>query len=236
MKNAYLFLTITLLLSFSINAQELTVIGGHGSGNSGSGQLLSTTPVVLNDRVDGTPYINEKFAPAVISASENNIFYVRYNAVRDDIEVKGEHNSAYSLNKYRRDITIKLLAQKKTYQNFMYVDSDNNQTFGYFVHISDPEANVKLLKKEIIKFFDEKLQVTGYDTPQDAKFKRLADKYFIKKGKENAVVIPSSKKEFAKLFPEHEKEVLAYLKSEKIKLKKEESLTQLFGFINSLEK
>ncbi|MDU8886617.1 hypothetical protein RXV94_10635 [Yeosuana sp. MJ-SS3] len=234
MKNTYVFLIITLLFSSSLNAQELTVIGGHGSGNSGSGQLLSTTPVVLNDRVDGTPYINEKFAPAVISASENNIFYVRYNAVNDEIEVKGERNSAYALNKYRRDITIQLIAQKKTYQNFMYVDSDNNQTFGYFVHLSNPEANIKLLKKEVVKFFDEKVQVTGYDTPQDAKYKRLADKYFIKKGKENAIVIPNSKKEFAKLFPDHEKEVLAYLKSEKIKLKKEESLTQLFGYLNSL--
>jgi len=234
MKSTSLVLMLFLLLSFSINSQELTLIGGHGSGNSGSGQLLSTTPVVLNDRVDGTPYINEEFSPAVISASENNIFYVRYNAFKDEIEVKGEHNSAYSLNKYRRDITIKLLAQKKTYQNFMYVDSDDNQTFGYFVHISDPEANIKLLKKELVKFFDEKVQVTGYDTPQDAKFKRLADKYFIKKGNENAIVIPSSRKEFAKLFPEHEKEVLSYLKSEKIKLKKEESLTQLFSFLNSL--
>lgn len=234
MKNTYLFLSITLLFSFSVNAQELTVIGGHGSGNSGSGQLLSTTPVVLNDHVDGSPYISEKFSPAIISASENNIFYVRYNAVRDEIEVKGDNNSAYSLNKYRRDITIQLLAQKKTYQNFMYVDSDNTQTFGYFVHVSDPKANIKLLKKEIVKFFDETIQVTGYDTPQDAKFKRLADKYFIKKGNENAIVIPSSKKEFAKLFPNHQKEVLAYLKSEKIKLKKEENLSRLFDYLNSL--
>ena len=235
MKNTYLVLIIILSLSFSIHSQELTLIGGHGSGNSGSGQLLSTTPVVLNDRVDGTPYINEKFSPAVISASENNIFYVRYNAVKDEIEVKGEHNSAYALNKYRRDITIQLIAQKKTYQNFMYIDSDNTQTFDYFVHISDPKANIKLLKKEVVKFFDEKVQVTGYDTPQDAKFKRLADKYFIKKGNENAIVIPSNKKEFAKLFPKHEQEVFSYLKSERIKLKKEESLSKLFSYLNSLK-
>jgi len=233
MKNTYLFIFTILLFSFNTNAQEL--IGGQSVGSSNANGMISTTAVVLNDHVEGTPYINEKFTPAMISASENNIFYVRYNAANDEIEVKGDNNVAYALNKYRKDITVELIALKKTYQNFMYMNSDDEPAFGYFTHISVPSANVKILKREVVKFFDEKVQVTGYDTPQNAKYKRLADKYYIKiNNKSTAVALPNSKKSVAKLFPEHEKEVLSYIKGEKIKLKDEDSLSKFSTYLNEL--
>jgi len=231
MKNTYIFILTILLFSSKTNAQEL--LGGQSFGSNTQG-IISTTAVVLNENVDGTPYIDEKFAPAKISASENNIFYVRYNAANDEIEVKGSNNVAYALNKYRKDITVDIIALKKTYQNFMYINSDDDPGFGYFVHISEPTANVKILKKEVVKFFDEKVQVTGYDTPQNAKYKRLADKYFIKINDKNAMLLPSNKKGVAKLFPEHEKEVLSYIKTEKIKFKDELSLSKLSAYLNQL--
>lgn len=232
MKNTFVFVFISLFVSSSIFAQEL--LGGHGAGTGISSGLISTTPVVLNERVEGTPYINEKFVPATISASENVIFYVRYNAVNDQIEVKGEDDKAYALNKHRRDIVIQLIANKKTYQSFIYFDSDNNQSFGYFVNLNDRASKVKLLKKERIKFLDEKPQVTGYDTPQPAKYQRLSDQYFMKVDDKNAVIIPSKKKSFAKLFPKYEDDILSFIKSEKLRLKREEDLSKLISFINTL--
>ena len=148
--------------------------------------------------------------------------------------MKGDNNVAYLLNKYRKDITVELIALNKTYQNFTYIDSDNNSSFGYFVIMTDPNENIKLLKKETIKFVNEKVNVTGYGTARPAQYKRTNDKYFIKIKDQSAVLLTNNKKEIAKLFPKHENEVLSFIKSEKLKLKSEEDLLKLISFLNSL--
>ena len=91
----------------------------------------------MNENVDGTPYVNEEYLPAKISASEDNTFYVRYNAMRDEFEVKGANNQAYSLNRYRRDIVVEIIPLEKKYQVFGFLDDDENENFGYFVYLTD---------------------------------------------------------------------------------------------------
>lgn len=234
MKTSHLFILIFILPIISVFPQQ-EIIGGQAIGGNRVNLLIDVTPVVTNEIVEGSPYINEKFLPAAISASEGDVFYVRYNAVNDEFEVKGEHNKAYALNRYRRDIVIEILPLKKTYQVVGYYDDNQNENFGYFLYASDPNAETVLLKKEKIVFIDEQKASTGYDSNKPAKYKRLNDKYYIKlKGAKILSELPSKKKNIVKLFPEHENDILKFIKDNRIKTSKEDDLIQLINYINTL--
>ncbi|NRA93627.1 MAG: hypothetical protein HRU26_13270 [Psychroserpens sp.] len=197
--------------------------------------IISTTPVTLNENVDGTPYVNEEYLPAKISASEDNTFYVRYNAMRDEFEVKGANNQAYSLNRYRRDIVVEIIPLEKKYQVFGFLDDDENENFGYFVYLTDGNQKNVLFKKEKVTFINEKFAYTSYDTARPARYKRWDDKFFIRVNDERLLQeIPYSKKSFAKLFPDHTSDILDFMKSNKLKLRKEEDLKQILNYINTL--
>lgn len=232
MNKAYLVLAVSLLSLSTSFAQEL--ISGQLNGGQRVTGLISTTPIVENSEIEGSPYINDQFTPAKISASEDNIFYVRYNALKDEFEVKGENDIAYALNKYRRDIVVQLIAFKKTYQVFGYLDKNENENFGYFVDLSNTNSDIKLLKKENVTFIKEKFAVTSYDSSQPARYKRGNDEYYIKINDNNAVELPTNKKDIAKLFPEHENEILDFIKKERIKVKREDDAKSLINFINQL--
>ncbi|WCO02060.1 hypothetical protein [Psychroserpens ponticola] len=233
MKKTYLLLLVVLLPIISVSGQEF--LAGQSVGGSRVSGIISTTPIVLNESVDGSPYTNKEYLPAKISAAEGSTFFVRYNAMRDEFEVKGQNNKAYSLNRYRRDIVVEIVPLKKKYQVFGYFDEKQNENFGYFVYLSDSNASTVLLKKERITFIGEKRAVTSYDTPRSARYKRWDDKFFMKLGEDKIVKeLPRGKKAISKLFPEHKTAVFTFLKENKIKTSREEDLVQLMNYVNSL--
>jgi len=160
-----LFIVLLLPLISAFPQQEL--IGGQSIGGSRVNLLIDVSPVVTNETVEGSPYMNEKYLAASISASEGDVFYVRYNALDDVFEVKGDKNKAYALNRYRRDIIIEILPLKKTYQVRGYFDGDKNENFGYFVYLNDSNSKNVLFKKERIAFIEEKKASTGYDSEKN---------------------------------------------------------------------
>lgn len=228
-------LCLALILPIVSAFPQQELIGGQAIGGNRVNLLLDVSPVVLNESVEGSPYINEKFLPATISASEGDVFYVRYNAMNDEFEVKGENNKAYALNRYRRDIVVEILPLKKTYQVIGYYDDDQNENFGYFLNLSNPNAKTVLYKKEKVIFIDEQKAITGYDNSDPAKYKRVNDKFFIKlKGKNILTELPNKKKNIVNLFPEHKDSISKYIKENRIKTSKEEDLVQLINYINTL--
>lgn len=228
-------LIIVLIIPIISAFPQQEIIGGQAIGGNRVNLLIDVSPVVLNESVEGSPYINEKFLPASISASEGDVFYVRYNALNDEFEVKGDNNKAYALNRYRRDIVIEILPLKKTYQVIGFYDDEQNENFGYFLYLSNQDAKTVLFKKEKVIFIDEQKASTGYDTNDPAKYKRVNDKFFIKlDGSKILSELPSKKKSLAKLFPNHEDIVLKYIKDNRIKTSKEDDLIQLVNYINTL--
>ena len=183
------------------------------------------------DKIEGSAYINENFVPAKISTAKNKVYYVRYNAFNDEMEIKGENDIIYGLNKERENLLINFSNPKQTYQLFDYT-LDSNDLQGYFIKINF-DSDLLLLRKERIVHVDEKISATTYGTNRPAHFKRAKDNYFIKVGENNAIELPKNKKEIAKLFPEFENETLSFIKKNKIKLKNETDLLKLIEYLNS---
>jgi hypothetical protein len=218
-----------------INSQE---IAGNQNIVTGSSGYLITKNKVDDGKIDGTPYVSETFLPAKItseatSSVEDKVLYLRYNAVNGEFEVQGVDEKVYVINKYRRDITVKFVGLNKTYQNFGYLE-DGNENYSYFINLSDVDSKVKLLKKENIILIKKTVAVTSYDNEKPAHYKKVGDDYFIKINENLAQELPKKDKDIANLFPEHSKAILAHIKSEKLKTKKEEDLVKLVNYINTL--
>ncbi len=229
-----IYLTAITLLLTVISSFGQGILPGQLGGTRNSG-LISTSPVIINEYVNGSPYVNEKYLPAAISASEDDVFYVRYNALRDQFEVKGEFGKAYYLNRYRRDLVIEILPLAKSYKVFGFLDEDKNENFGYFVFLTNQNAKHVLFKKEKISFISERIGVTSYDTGRPARYKRWNDKFFIKlDGEKLLTELPKNKKGLAKLFPGKEAQILSYMKENKLRMGKEEHLKQVINYINLL--
>ena len=205
MKSFKLVAVAVLCATCSVFSQQ-ELIGGQAIGGSRVNLLIDVSPQTYNESAEGSPYINEKFLAATISASKDNIFYVRYNALADEFEVKAENNKAYALNRYRRDIVIDILPLKKKYQVFGYLDKENNENFGYFLFLTNSEGNNVLFKKEKVVFLDEVKSTNGYNKPRPAKFKRSSDKYYVKLNNSALLTeLPTKKKAIAENIAKAEK-------------------------------
>ncbi|MCK7589819.1 hypothetical protein M0G43_04465 [Subsaxibacter sp. CAU 1640] len=234
MKKTLLGILLTIFLCNTNWAQG--EMGGRQIVNDG---FILTTPTQVNARVEGSPYITEDYVPARISVFENKIFAVKYDALLDEILVKkeqGTESEAYALPKNgRQDISITLLSDNKTYQIFDYVNDTSEQSTGFFILLNSPIASIKLLKKETVRFYEERVATSGYDKSRPAEYRRLNDSFYIKINDQPAIEFSNNKKDFAKLFPKNEKEILDFIKSEKIKLKEESDLVKLGQYLNQIK-
>lgn len=229
--------TLSLLTLLSLTT--ICSFSGFSQNVNGEVDYLGRNNIVIVDKSDksavGSPYVNTDFVAAKVSSNDNLILLVRYNAIADEIEVKKDDDQIFAFNKSLKDVQLNLVVEKKIYQLIDYIDKDNGYVLsGYFVHLGNPDNNIKLLKKEIVKFQKAEKATSSYDPAQPAEYKRKSDDYYVKIGGDNAVKLSSNKKDFAKMFPEHKEEILDYIKSERIKLNNDEDFTKLSVFINLL--
>lgn len=203
--------------------------------NHSSASWLVTKSKPADDTILGTPYVNDAFLPAKIhtNSEKNTSFYIRYNALADEFEVKGAGDKNYALKKDRKDILVEFIGTEKYYRVYDFIENENIKS-GYFVILTNKDANTILLKRESVTLIKKKVAVTSYDSDKPAQYKRNSDEFFIKLPSGNAVELPRNKKDIAKLFPEHSKKVLDYIKSNKIKTSKESDLIQLTNYLNTL--
>ncbi len=202
-------------------------------------QTLTTGNISLAiDRSDksiqGSPYIIDNFTPARVSADQDKIFSLRYNAVSDEMEVQSDKNSIQAINKNIEGVTITFLKDDKTYQSLNYIDDNGIAKRGYFIHVNSPNSKINLLLKESKKFVDRKKAKSGYQDTKPAHFKRVDDEFYVVVKNKTAQKIPSKKKNLINLFPDHEAAVSAYLKDHKVKTSKKEDLIELVNHLNSL--
>ncbi len=227
MKKIYLILS--LLFVVQIHSQDLAT----------SQTLVSSSQIYSFDRSDktvqGTPYMDETFSPANVSADNTKIFNVRYNLVSDDMEVENEKKGVYAINKNILKLSVTFLKDNKTYHVFNYLNESGTSVNGYFILLSNINSKVKILLKESKIFKKRQEARSSYQDAKPASFKKEQDKYFIKIGDDNALLIPKNKKDVAKLFPKFESQISAFIKKNKIKTSSEEDLIKLALYVSDLE-
>ncbi|RKE99111.1 hypothetical protein [Ichthyenterobacterium magnum] len=231
--------TLCLLLIISIiNISPIFSQSGKIIESNLRGQFFNSIKTNINNvksNVTGSPYLNEEFTPARIALNkEERIYNMRYNAYSDVFEFKNEKNEKYAINKSIKDVTITLISTGKVFELIDYKDGDFNKK-GYFIHLSLKNDSVKLFKKNSVLYVPAKTSSNGYNKPKPAAFIKNSDKFYLRINDNPAILIPRNKKDFAKLFPALSKDILAYIKTNKIKTSKEADLLKLINYINSIQ-
>jgi hypothetical protein len=229
MKNKF-SLGISMLLLFVSNFVSAQI--ADGAGGQDVIQLTSRQyPGKIPLGTIGTPYPNKQFTYAKVGEHFNNVF-VRYNAYKDEFEFIDENKDTLVMNKSFVFSNIKLLNTNTVYHLVNYTQKNKAES-GYLVRSF--ENNDYILYKKIgMSYFAGRKASSSYDQESPAKYSVVKDKFFFKNKDNGISEFPANKKAFIKLFPDKEKELETYFKSNNTNFDNEVDLIQLVSFVSKL--
>lgn len=198
-------------------------------------RLLGNANIENDTSIQGSQYLNKEFVLARITSDDGEkIYSIRYNAYLDVIELQDENHKIFSINKSIENLIITVINTEEAFELIEFQEKDSGVKKGYLTHVTPIANTVKLFKRKKIKLTDAKPATNAYDKPKPASYNKIPDQYYIKIGENIAVLASKKKKDILKLFPENSGVISDYIKSNKIKVSKEEGLLKLINFINTL--
>ncbi|EDP98379.1 hypothetical protein U8527_20490 [Kordia algicida OT-1] len=183
------------------------------------------------DNVKGSPYLNEKYKLAkffIGNKSYGNVM-MRYNTYSDEIELFTEDGK--EMEALMKVENSRLTFEDKTLKLFTYKDEDGYEQQGYFLVLNNEKEPKLLLKKKCVFSPNEKA-LTANQADRAAKFTQYDYFYIVKEGK--LIQVDPKKKAVVKLFPEKGSEIKKYIKSERLKLKRQKDFAKLVDYIATL--
>lgn len=224
MKNLNVFYTAAIALTSVIATAQVQQTPVH----SGGGQIYLMKE--KSQAATGSMYVTEKALPARVSNNDKTVL-ARYNAYADNIEISDPIAGTTSVLPQQKDVTVTFNNTGDSYSLQQYKTKDEELKTGYLSVISDKE-NVKIFKREKIFLQPEVFPASSYQSYKPANYKKLDDEYYVKIKDQDAQYF-SGKKDLAKLFPAKTKEVLDFIKKNKLDLEKPADLEKLGDFLNS---
>ena len=147
------------------------------------------------------------------------------------MEFQAGDGQIYVMNKNNVSREIAFLDSKTRYKLFDYISDEGNTKSGYF-SILKSLGKYKILKKNRIIFIEAKESSTGYDAPHPATYKKTKNRHYIVFDNAPGVLIDTNKKKFSSLFKGQEKDVLNFIKKNKIKLSVDDDLIKVLNYLN----
>lgn len=225
-----LFFIVALGLSFSCLSQAIIPKEIRNIGDQVELDNMQSADGSRYVNVKGTPYLTELFVPATVYP-DDDLFFVKYNVVDDEIEVKLSATKIIILDNTFKKYTIVFKESNEKLVTLNVVDEKNP---GYFVEIKKTD-NISLYKKRTKDFIQATKATDNYSKDKPARFSNLEEVFYIQLAPDGTVQeIPKKRKSFLKLFQNNQGEIEGYIKKNKIKLNKEDDLVKLFTFIASL--
>ena len=182
----------------------------------------------LPDNVEGSPYVNEEFVLGKVYAEGQDPYngLLRYNAYQDGIEMKTDKGIITLLK--REYLSAEIGGNLYRIENY---DKNGAIRKAYFVEKNKGKA--RLLLKQEKEFVPERPATSSYSQDKPAKFDDNESYYLVTEGKAG-VEIKLRGKDIVSALPDHQKEVEAFAKKNKNKMKTEEEVIQVLAYYNSL--
>ena len=179
-------------------------------------------------KIEGTPYLSEKYVPGeILFGSERSAVPLRYNVYQDLMEYQ-QNGKALVLDPNTKIKKVRLGESTYIVGKFEF---DGKTKYG-FLNLLD-SGKVMLVAKKVVKY-QEPLKGRGLDGGDlPAKFSKSSDAYFYRVGNGELQEVDNIKDMIAS-FPDKQEEVKQFAKKEKISPKKEEELVKLVRYYNSL--
>ncbi len=181
-----------------------------------------------NSSTEGTPYLWNSFISAKIEGINTTIL-LRYNAYKDDMEVKGEDGNAYVIPREEKFSSIKIIPTNEMVVLKKY--TDNGQPYEGYLFLITTKNNFSFYKKEKTEFHDFQKARNSYAEDQPARFTALKPRFFIQIKDGEITEFPKNKKKLIEFLPEKKDAIEAYLKKNKIDFSSEKDLKNLINAI-----
>ncbi|MGC9352925.1 MAG: hypothetical protein ACP5D9_03745 [Mariniphaga sp.] len=180
--------------------------------------------------IDGSPFLNDEFIEGSVFTTSKTQYVgvpLRYNIYNDQIEFQLGEAPAQAL---AAPETIELIEYGN--YTFEYAPYTNAKKIKRGFFLVEGKGNATLYSKPQVIFENAK-EPAAYQDAVPARFIRRPDEYYIRVGKEAAVLI-IKKKDLEEVFPDHKDEISGFIKKNKVKPNNPESLKKLVQFYNSL--
>lgn len=240
MKTIFLSLALVFASNFVIGQQRISNIenfSGNGTEGSFFAELRKKGKTIPDLNTVGSVYIDEKFVPCTVYYEDEVVgdFYYRHNAFNDEVEIKDtqlpdeKESSLQTLKELRlvekRDNDVLSL---NAYRN-----KEGAVRNGYLYLIKEGEK-YNLYTKNNVKFTEGTQPVNSLVRPTPNKFSHFTEFYYKTKDGKVANYISHRQGDFLDDFSKDLREpVKDYIKEEKINLKKQEDLVNLFTYLDS---
>jgi hypothetical protein len=196
--------------------------------HSGNGQIMTSAEKPM--AATGSMYLNEKYMPAKVAGNDQTVL-VRYNAYSDYFEMTNSEGRPQALPK-QNGLTVTLTGTGDVYSLQNYKTEKGERVNGYLNVVSE-NPKVTIYKREVIILQPGRVAQNSYATSKPANYKKVDDEFYVKINGGDAVFV-SGKKDVANLVPGKSKEVLEFIKKNKIDLEKETDLQQLSGYLETI--
>jgi hypothetical protein len=179
---------------------------------------------------EGSEYLEENFVNGEILTSQSEHFTdipMRYNAYKDEIEVKLQDSIIYGLTDPSKILQILLKNRVLIHKDF-YSESGKNSGYLFVLY----QGNSSLCCRNT-KIFKERIPSNGITPETPARILDKPKEYYIQL-KDELPRIFSSKKDLLELLKSHSSEMEDFLKKGKVKLNKDEDLIKVLTYYDSL--
>lgn len=229
MKNISLvfFILFSLTLSAQSDYQISNQLDFFRSNKIAKGEIKRT---LTEADIKGSPYFNDDFINGNVYTTSKTMFSdipLRLNIFNDQMEFKSPEGNIAAIA--TPEIIEKVTIEDHVWFYAPYSTAKKIKR-GFLKLLVNGEA--KLYVRPIVEFKDA-VPPSGYKDAEPAQFKKQADTYYLRFGEEAAQLI-ENKKDLEKVFPDHKKEIAAFIKNNKINHRKEDKLKELVDYYNSL--
>ena len=235
-----IIINLALIISLSCAAQNISIPQDYEAKENlrELGSMDGTGNVRTFDTryegVKGTPYVFEEFHPGEVYLKTKNKVAVQdlnYNCFENEIVYMDPATKVIRImNRFQVDLfTIRDGDRVLTFVPVKL--EDDAETIFAEVLYNIGSIVYKVYEKEWLNANYE----GGYSA--DRRYDQFVDKYdlyFMKKGEKVLYKARNSKKQVIAAFPDHEKEISSYIKSNKLNLKEDSSLLNLLVYYDSL--
>ncbi|MBO3100228.1 hypothetical protein [Gelidibacter pelagius] len=232
MKRKFFILIILLIVSIQVKGQyNYNVIPTMDYFRIVEMTEKDLTIILSELDIEGSPYLEENFTNGTIyTTSKQKIIDipVRYNIYSDNLEFKTPEAKILAISNPETLELIDFGKYKMEYISYV----NKKQIKSSFFKIVE-EGNATLYAKPEV-FFQEEVKGDGIRPSRSAKFIPKSDLYYISIDNKPAVKI-ESKKDLINVLSDQQKEILLFLKENKVKnITKDDQLQRIVKYYNSL--
>ena len=235
-----IIITLGFIVSITCSAQNISVPQGYEAKENlrELGSMDGTGNVRTFDNryegVKGTPYVFEEFHPGEV-----------YLKTKNKVAVQDLNYNCFENELVYLDPATKVIRVMNRFQVDLFTIRDGDRVLTFVpVKLGDDEqtifAEVLYNKGSIVyKVYGKEWLKANYEGgySADRRYDQFVDKYdlyFMKKGGNMLYKAKKSKKQVIAAFPDHEKEISSYIKSNKLDLKEDSSLVKLLVYYDTL--